>query len=331
MFQTSLMEISQRLLEARTVLIYPHINMDGDALGSSVSVCKAIRQMGKESYVIIEEAPPANLLFMDKGYCVENNDGDMLSSLCKEADISLCIDCGDEGRVGNRLEKCLNAKETICIDHHHTGKLFCRLNHVEEDAAATGEIIFQLLKEMKVEPDKEIGEALFAAISTDTGKFQYTNTRGLTHKITAELYDWGIDANYVSVQLYQNDSVGKKLISAQALSHMEIVADGKAAISYVTCKMADSLNIPMSDTEGIVDELRNIAGVELAAFLKEKGAEEINVSLRAKTVGNVADIAGKYNGGGHIKAAGCTLYMPMGQALEVMKNELAEAVKRLNL
>lgn len=344
LIQTQLKEISNVLVGADTVLIFPHINIDGDALGSSVAICKALRDMGKKSYVVYEEPLPNTLAFLDKHYCIfptgenvaaeghckisgkEYRYGEYTKEIFEDTiekiDVSVCVDCGDERRVGKRLPLCLEAEKTVCIDHHYSRSNFCMVNCIDEKAAATGELIFDLLKEMNVSPDKEIGEAIFAAISTDTGKFQYSNTREKTHRIAAELYGWGIDASRICSQIYQNDSIGKRRIEAMAVTIMDIFSEGRCAITYVTQEMLCQLGIRLSDTEGIIDLIRDIAGVEFAAFLKEKEDGTISVSFRAKTRGNVAEIAKKYGGGGHIQAAGCTLKMTMETALAVMKEEL---------
>lgn len=319
-------EIAQVLESAQRILLYPHVSADGDALGSCAALCRALRMKGKEAFILVEEELPLNLKFMDRGYCTEDK------AILEDVDISFCVDCGDTTRFPERKEKFFEGKKTICIDHHHTTTEFCDYNYVDPDASATGELVFDLLKEMGTPRDIEIGEAIFAAITTDTGNFQYSNTRKKSFEIMAELFDWGVDTNKVSVELYENIRLERKIIESMAFSTMSLLADGKAAVAYVTREMLEQSGALSEETENVIRELRSIAGVEYAAFLKEKAPDTVRLSLRAKTTGDVAVIAEKFGGGGHVKAAGATLNMTIEEAVSAVCRELekvaTEAEKR---
>ena len=316
-------EIASVLDASRTILLYPHVSADGDALGSCTALCKALRMKGKECYILVEEELPLNLKFLDKGYCTDDQ------NIIEDVDVSFCVDCGDETRFPNRTEKFEQGKTSICLDHHRTTKDFCDYNYVVPEASATGELVFDLLQEMGTPADVEIGEALFAAITTDTGNFQYSNTTRKAFEIMTELLDWGVDTNKVSVQLYENIRLERKIIESMAFSTMNILADGKAAIAYVTQEMIEKSGALSEETENVIQQLRSIAGVEYAAFLKEKGENLVRLSLRAKTEGDVAVIAEKFGGGGHIKASGATLEMPIEEAVAAVTAELEAACKEL--
>ena len=316
-------EIASVLDASRTILLYPHVSADGDALGSCTALCKALRMKGKECYILVEEELPLNLKFLDKGYCTDDQ------NIIEDVDVSFCVDCGDETRFPNRTEKFAQGKVSICLDHHRTTKDFCDYNYVDPEASATGELVFDLLQEMGTPADVEIGEALFAAITTDTGNFQYSNTTRKAFEIMTELLDWGVDTNKVSVQLYENIRLERKIIESMAFSTMDILADGKAAIAYVTQEMIEQSGALSEETENVIQQLRSIAGVEYAAFLKEKGENLVRLSLRAKTEGDVAVIAEKFGGGGHIKASGATLEMSIEEAVAAVTAELEAACKEL--
>ena len=316
-------EIASVLDASRTILLYPHVSADGDALGSCTALCKALRMKGKECYILVEEELPLNLKFLDKGYCTDDQ------NIIEDVDVSFCVDCGDETRFPKRTEKFEQGKTSICLDHHRTTKDFCDYNYVVPEASATGELVFDLLQEMGTPADVEIGEALFAAITTDTGNFQYSNTTRKAFEIMTELLDWGVDTNKVSVQLYENIRLERKIIESMAFSTMNILADGKAAIAYVTQEMIEKSGALSEETENVIQQLRSIAGVEYAAFLKEKGENLVRLSLRAKTEGDVAVIAEKFGGGGHIKASGATLEMPIEEAVAAVTAELEAACKEL--
>lgn len=315
----SFREIGDELNRAESVLIYPHVNMDGDALGSAAAMCRALRKLGKEAYILIEDDIPSNIKFLDKGYCTYDK------NVIENPDISLCLDCGDIGRFLNRKDKFLEGKTTICIDHHSTTKPFCNFNYIDPAAAATGELIFLLLEEMGVEGDKEMGDAIFSAITTDTGNYQYSNTTAQSHLITAKLYDWGTDMSSASVEIYDNVRLEKILIKSKAMETLELICDGQAAVAYVSQEMLKETGASMDETEGIVEQLRSISGVEIAVFAKEHDEETTKLSMRAKSWGNVAEIAQRIGGGGHIKAAGATMKMPISQAMEIIKEEVKKS------
>lgn len=316
-------QLAEALLGAESVLIYPHINMDGDAAGSAAALCRALRLAGKDAYILIEDQLPDNLQFLDKGYFTHNED------IIKDPDISVCVDCGDTERFPMRRSKFYEGETTVCIDHHETTYGLCNYNHVDSAAASTGELVFRVIKEMGIERDAEIGEAIFAAITTDTGNFRYSNTNKNCHLIMAELYDWGVDTNRVSMELYESARPEKLRITAKALASLEIVGGGKGSIACVTREQLEETGASYDETDEIVNELRSISGVEYAALLKEKHYGQTWVSLRAKGKGNVARIASRHYGGGHARAAGCKLYMSLEDAAVVIKRELEEAIAEL--
>ena len=210
-----------------------------------------------------------------------------------------------------------------------TEKYFCDYNYVDPDEAATGQIIYQLLKELGAEPDPAEGEAIYAAITTDTGDFTYSNTQKKSHQIVAELYDWGCDFNKVSVEIYENVRVEKIRMHAGAMETLRLIGGGKGALVSVTQKLLADTGAKMDESEGLAQDLRSISGVEFAAVLKEYGPENIRVSFRAKRLGNVAEIAANLGGGGHLKAAGCTIKAPMARAEAMVEKEILKAIERL--
>ena len=316
----SFREIGNQLMAAETVLIYPHVNMDGDALGSAAAVCRTLRNLGKTSYILIEDDIPRNLLCLDRGYCTHDQ------NILEHVDVSLCLDCGDLSRFFKRKETFLKGRTSICIDHHRTTVPFCDFNYVDPEAAATGQLIYYLLKEMGTPVDGEIADAIFAAITTDTGNFQYSNTTRQCHEIAAELYDLDVDVRRVSQEIYESVRQERILLHSAAVAAMECFAGGKAAMAVVTQDMLKQTGAGMDETEGIVDKLRSIEGVEIAVLVKED-TEKLKLSLRAKSWGNVAVIAEEFGGGGHTKAAGCSLKLSLEEGLPLIRQAVERSLQ----
>lgn len=313
MSKDSLEEIASRFRAAERICLYPHENMDGDALGSCIALCIALRKLGKDARILIDEKIPDNLGFLDRGYAVTQLDDP------EAVDISVCVDCGDRKRLGSRAPLFDKGRSSICIDHHATALPFCELNHIDPDSAATGQLVFALLKAIGTEPDAEIGNALFAAITTDTGNFQYSNTQKRSHEIVAELYDWGITPNAVSIEIYESNRMERMLVENKALSTLASFCGGRAAIAYVTQSMLDETGADLAETEGIVAQIRAIKGVEVAIFLKEAGPSTVKASLRSKEYFDVARLAGVFDGGGHVRAAGFTVHCSLEYAFDMVK------------
>lgn len=318
----TLNQIAEKLHDAESVILYTHVQADGDSVGSAVALCIALRSLDKRAYILTEDEIPSYLNFLSEGYCSSD------FSLINEPDICLAIDCSDLSRIEKRKEVFFKGKCTVCIDHHITNDSFADLNYIDAEAAATAEIIFRLLIEMNIRIDKNIAEALYAAIATDTGNFQYSNTTKDTHLITAALFDCGIDHNKISVNIYQNMRPEKVKITGKALSTMELFAGGKGNIAYVTKDMLIETGAATDETEGIVEQLRNISGVEISAFLKEDN-DKIKVGLRSKTIGDVSAIARSFGGGGHKKAAGCTIEGSLQDAKKMLIEAIDNHLKSL--
>lgn len=316
----NLKQIADILMNAESVLLFTHINMDGDTVGSAAALCIALRRMGLHAYILIEDEIPSYLDFLNDGYFTNDH------GIIAEADVCMAVDCSDLTRIEKRKDAFFKGKHTVCIDHHITNEKFAELNYVEENAAASAEIVYRLLVEMGQKIDYQIAEALYTGIITDTGNFQYSNTTKETHLITAALFDTGIDHNKISIAIYQNIRPEKVRITGRALSTMELFCNGKGNIAYVTGEMLRETGATMDETDGIVEQLRNIMGVEISAFLKEDNGR-IKAGLRAKTNGDVAEIAQQFNGGGHKKAAGCSFDCSLEEAKILLKAAIEKQLK----
>lgn len=312
----SFQNIIGEIKKADSVLIYTHVLMDGDTLGSAVALCKALRAMNKTAFILIEDAIPEYLSFLDSELCTFDCD------VILEPDLSIAVDCTDIERFEKRREKFLQGKVKICIDHHHTSGYFADFNYVDEHSASTGELIYKLIGLLDVAVDKQMAEALYVAITTDTGNFQYSNTTAESHRTVAELFEIGIDLGRISVELYQNVRPEKLKLTGEILKTLEMYCDGQVALAIVTQKVLSETNSTIEESEGIVETLRSIRGVEISVFMKEISDNEIKIGMRAKSYANVAGITQKFGGGGHIKAAGCTINASLAEAKALIVQEV---------
>lgn len=320
MIQEKVNAICEKLINADNILIFPHIMPDGDALGSSSALCRALRRCGKNVYILVEDKLADNLSFLDReGYCLYTDGEEAPQEFFAKVfpgellDVSVMLDCGDYSRIEKRAAYFKASPYTICVDHHATSGSIADLNWVKADSASTGEMVYTLVRYLeqitgKQLLDKEGCEAIFAAITTDTGNFQYSNTTSDSHRIVMEMMQQGFDHNKVSVLIYQSNRLEYLQLKGAVIDRMRAFAEGKIAVSYVSQQMLADIGANLDETEGIVDELRKIATVEVAVFLKELPDTRIKVSLRAKSRVNVAKIAALYGGGGHMRAAGCTFH-----------------------
>jgi phosphoesterase RecJ-like protein len=308
---SGLKEIGDIILEGKSFLLFPHIHIDGDALGSSVALCRIIQKTGKKASILIEEDIPPNIAFLDEGLCIRIED------IKEKRYISIALDCSDADRLGNRKKLFFDGESTICIDHHITFSPFAEYNYVDEDAAAVGEIIFRLCESMKIIIDAAVAKALYAAIATDTGNYQYSNTTAESHRITASLFDAGMDHNKVILEIYQNQKPEKIKIMGRAYETLDFFCEGRGCIAYVSREMLKTAGAAMSETDGIVEQIRDISGVEIAILLKEE-EDAIKVGMRAKTEADVSMIAKELGGGGHRKAAGCSISGSLEEAKKIL-------------
>lgn len=315
--EVALNNIIEKIKDSEDIYIFPHILPDGDAIGSSTALCRALMKLGKNPIIVTEDGIPKYLQFLSIGIEETIKSFEDVSENIKNKTICISIDSSDEDRMGNRLSA-FKKGCSINIDHHYTNNFFGEYNYVDDEAGATGEIIFDMIKALGVGIDKEIGEAIYTAISTDTGSFKYTNTTTRTHIIAAELLSLGIDLNTISIELYQNTRLEKITLQQKVLETLTTFHHGQGAYACVTKEMIDEVQATIDETEGLIEMLRDIEGVEVAIIFKELEKGKIKVGFRAKKYFDVSKVAMEFNGGGHVKAAGCSINDTLENAIEAI-------------
>lgn len=306
------------------ILIFPHMNMDGDALGSSTALCLALRSLGKKAYVMINEPVPKNLDFLECG-CTTNDD-----SVLDDVQLSVMVDCNGLDRIQGREEVWKRGRLKGCIDHHATKAKDMRydFSRVEPKSAAAGEIIYNIIKALGVTIDLDMANAIFTAITTDTGNFQHSNTTSRSHEIAGHLYKIeGFNSKAISALIYDRRSKNAIRMESKVLENLNFYADGKLVVGRVTQDLLRECECTMDEADGIIQKMMSIDGVEGACLFKETD-HSIRASLRGRSYANMEKAAAKYGGGGHMLAAGCSFYVPMPEVEELFIPELIEAVTR---
>jgi len=314
-------KIIEAVASAQRIAILPHVFADGDALGSSIALSMALEKMGKQVKVYIEEEISRTYKFLPGNEYVEVFKGEI-----DEYDLVIALDTGDLDRLGRRIKIFQNTDFTINIDHHPTNTEYAILNHVKTNAAAAGEIVYQLIKRMSISIDEGISTCLYVAIATDTGGFRYSNTTPVTHQITADLINNGVDVSMISQLVFETVPFKKVRLMGMAIDTIEIFEDGKAAFIIVTDEMMKEVDALEEDCDGLVNIVRNIEGVEVAVMIRQRSVDEFKINFRSQNYVDVSAIARKYSGGGHKKAAGCTLRGSMVEIKEILYKDIREVL-----
>lgn len=316
----SIREIADWILSRDGFGIITHVSPDGDAFGSELALYGGLKKLGKRVCALCTDPVTRYCSFLPNADAVTN------TADLSEYPFMISVDCADRLRLGMLEPLYFAAKETVCIDHHMTNPLFGGLNYVE-NTAATGEIIYRLLKELGVVFDREIATCLYTAIATDTGNFAFTNTTAESFRITADLLQYGIDLSALNRRLFSESTLGHVLLEARVIDHLRLSEDGLVGVSYIADDDFLLTGAQREDAENLIDTIRNIIGVEAAAVLKTAADGSIRVSMRGKSYADVSVVAQAHNGGGHKFAAGCTLEGDILAERDMIFEELCRAVK----
>lgn len=304
--------------KAKSIYLASHVQPDGDNIGSLLALGLALKKMNKNVFMLKTDNIPKDFLFLPNIDLIKEYDE-------SDIDLFIALDSSDEERLGSNKELLQKANNIINIDHHLSNTNFGDINIVDSYAAATCEIVFKLIKKMGIEIDKDIATCLFTGISTDTGSFMYENANEETHLIAAELIRIGIDKQEININIWQNKSLINTKLFIKTLETLKTYFDDRVAIVEVTRDNLRSIGASMEDSEGVVSFVRDIEGVEVSIMLKEFEENEIKVSMRSKRYVDVSKVCSLFGGGGHKKAAGCTINSNLKEA----KKDLIEALEKI--
>ena len=309
----TLKQAVKRIQAANKILLTAHIIPDGDAVGSTLAMLQILRSLGKTAQIFIDDTVRDNLHALPHFDEIRRP----VKGETFDADLLFILDTSPD-RIGN-VRKLTDAP-ILNVDHHVTNSGEGYDLYVEPDAAATCEIVYKLARELGAEISPDAATCLYAGLATDTGFFQFSNTRTETLRTAAELVNCGVRPNEISEQL-ERKSVAEVRDMTKALQSARIFFDGKVSGIFLT--RAES-------TEGFIDLIRVIDGVDVAFMINEKAPNFCRVSMRSKDT-DVATIADSLGGGGHVRASGCTLRTSLDEATKILVTAIGKALHVENL
>jgi len=319
--KNTLDEMIEVLRKAPKLALFSHVSPDGDCIGSMLAMGLALEKMGKEVSFYNPNPVPSYLSFLPGSSRIRQE----LPS--PQPKTLLFVDCTDLGRVNMSRSEIREDSTVLNLDHHISNLFFGDFNWVDAHACAVGEVALTLINKLGVELDVDIATNLYTAILTDSGCFEYSNTTAQTHRLTADLLDKGVDMSRIHNNIFDQKPLAQIKLLQCALSELEIHAEGQLAMMSLSALDFQKSGAGQELSEGLVNHARSIAGVEVAVLLKEVASQEIKVGLRSNLWLNVNEIAAQFGGGGHQRAAGCTLRITMTEAKQSITAAIEEALR----
>ena len=318
-------QIEKVIRDHETFVVIAHFRPDGDAIGSTLALGLALKNMGKKVFMMNEDPVPANLRFLKGWEQIERT-----PEISVKADVAISLDHGARKRLGDRSITALaDIPIWLNIDHHETNDRFGDICCIRPDKCATCALVYDMLKDMGVEISPEIRDAIYVGVSTDTGSFQYEKTSPDVMDMAADLIRMGVNVQEINRKLYQEISWGKLMLTKEVLNGLRRTPDHLIAWFCLTQSCKDNLHASDEDTEGLIDLLRSISGVKLAAIFEEMKDGRIRISLRSKDPAvSVSSIAANFGGGGHSMAAGIRMLGPIQDAREQVISALQQALEQ---
>ena len=323
MTRFNLEEIGRILRDHQRFAVLGHVRPDGDALGSQLALALSLQQLGKEVRVWNEDGMLEKYSFLPRAELLTKP-----PSSPENVDVAIALDTAIQNRLGTALAAVRSAKIWINIDHHLSNPGYGNIAYVDPSAPATAEIVFRLIKSQGLPFNRDIAENLYAAISTDTGSFQYPKTSAHTLEIAAELIRAGLDVGRLNQQLYENYPRRRLELLRELLRTMRFEQGDSVASFSLSLKTAAELGVLPEDNEGLIDHLRAIRGVVVAVFFEELTDGKVRVSMRSKSNAvDVCAICQKFGGGGHTLAAGARVRGTLAEVEEKVLEEIGEVLE----
>jgi phosphoesterase RecJ-like protein len=308
-------------------VITTHLNPDGDALGSELALAEHLINLGKDVAVINSDPTPTVYRFLDPHRRIKKFSTTKRPGVIQKAEVIVVVDASGGwkrvGRPGDAFDQAHAIK--VCIDHHPDPTDFVDVAIVDTDAAATGELIYELILAMKGRLSVEMAEALYAAIMTDTGSFRFPKTSARTHRITAELLQAGVQPLEMYRQIYEQYPLARVRLKGHVIDSIKTEARGQIAYYGLDRETLKAYKVKASELDGFASLGQAVGGVRVVVFCLQSSKSKVKISLRSDGSVSVNQLAAAYDGGGHPSAAGATV---TGKLDEVMAEVVAK-VKQL--
>ena len=306
------------------VALISHFRPDGDAIGSTLGLGLALQAMGKKVHLWNEDGMPERYAFLQGAELLQRTPEELPAGV----QALVCVDTGDLKRIGEAgMARFAQAPITLNIDHHETNTLYAQTNLVDGDAAACGCVIYRLLRAWGAPLTRPVAEALYAAISTDTGSFQFSSTTAEVMRIAAELIEAGVDVGDINRLIYQEQSLSSLIMHREVLNNMVVEAHGAISHYSLPAGKKAELGLSLEDTKDLVDYIRVLKGVRISIIFEDLENGLIRMSLRSKDPRiNVAQLAQQFGGGGHAMAAGIRMRGTLAECREKVLEAIRTAV-----
>lgn len=313
-------ELIQPLKAVNKIVIVGHMAPDGDSIGSVLAMGLALERLGKEVFMITSDPLPETFSFLP-GY--ERYKG--VRDFPARFDLALALDCSDLKRCGEDLSLLMEtAPLLVNIDHHISNQYFAKYNYVNPKAAATGEIVYQMVQKLGVKIDRDIATCIYTAIVMDTGSFKFDNTSCLSHRIAADLIELGVPVSKVNTRLFEEKPFVNLKLLGEALKSLKMTPCHRVAWMSISRETMEKLGAKEEQTDGIINYPKSIEGVEVGLLFREIEADKVKVGFRSKGQVDVNQVAGQFNGGGHPRAAGAII---MGNFHEIEEKVVDAVIK----
>lgn len=318
----TIQKIADLIRRHNSCLLLTHVSPDGDGLGSLLALALGLESIGLRAFPACADPVPAIYRFLPTADRIRSDLPPQMPML------AICVDADGLGRVGRFGADLERFCAVIDIDHHATEKAFGDLQWVDPQAAASGELVYRLLRGMAVQITPDIATCLYSAIITDTGRFCYSNTTPRALRIAAELVRAGASPPRIYREVYESKSFSASRLLGLALGRLQQAENRRVVFSTLTQEDFGAAGSTPDETEGIVDHLRAVREARAAALFVELPDGAVRVSMRSRGSVDVGEVALHFGGGGHMNAAGCTVPGPLAEAQERVLTAVAEVVPR---
>lgn len=317
-------EIAQQLKNGREWLLMGHMIPDGDCIGSLLGLALGLQGLGLRVQVLMPDPLPASYHHL-QGISMFKR----LDQIDQSFSGLVYLDCSDLGRLSEEvinwlqgLPSCLS----VNIDHHATNDLFCQYNYVDTTAAATGEIIADLLSLMEAPLSPAIAQALYVALLMDTGGFLNANTTSRTMRTAAWLIDQGADVNLARINLFESKSREEVYLTRAGLTHLDFASGGRIALMLLPYNEIEAIGAGDMHPEGLINYTRTIKGVEVGVLLREISPGVVKIGFRSRGAVDVAALATAFGGGGHPQAAGARMNASLDEVKKLVISKIEEVI-----